>query len=70
MDTNRISVDIESHDHKLLKSYCASIGVTIKEFVLEAVLHQLEEKLKQKEFQNGFKRNTSDSGVSSSNHSD
>lgn len=70
MDTNRISVDIESHDHKLLKSYCASIGVTIKEFVLEAVLHQLEEKLKQKEFQNGLKRNTSDSGLSSSNHSD
>lgn len=70
MDTNRISVDIESHDHKLLKSYCASIGVTIKEFVLEAVLHQLEEKLQQKEFQNGLKRNTSNSGISSSNHSD
>lgn len=61
VDKNRISVNIESHDHKLLKSYCASIGITIKEFVLNAVLHQLEEKLKEKEFQNGLKRRTNSS---------
>lgn len=64
MDTNRISVDIESHDHKLLKSYCASIGVTVKSFVLTAVLGQLEEKLKQKEFQDGLKRSTNSSRIS------
>lgn len=55
MDTNRISVDIESHDHKLLKSYCASIGVTIKEFVLQAVINQLEDKLKESDFQSQLK---------------
>lgn len=46
MGTNRISVDIESHDHKTLKIYCASIGITIKEFVIACVLKSLEEKVK------------------------
>lgn len=57
MDTNRISVDIECHDHRLLKSYCASIGVTVKKFVLDAVICQLEEKLKQRDSKEKEKKN-------------
>lgn len=64
METNRISVDLDSHDHKLLKTYCASIGVTIKAFVLDCVLQTLEDKEKQKEFENGHnnRSNSSSSG--------
>ena len=61
MDTNRISVDLDSHDHKLLKTYCASIGVTIKAFVLDCVLQTLEDKEKQKRFQDGLNNRSNSS---------
>jgi uncharacterized protein (DUF1778 family) len=50
MNTNRISVNIKSEDHRLLKSYCASAGITIKDFVLESVLMKIKEKINHGDF--------------------
>ncbi len=67
MQKNRISVDLDSHDHKLLKTYCASIGVTIKAFVLDCVLQTLEDKEEQNRFQNGLNNRTDSRSSRSSN---
>ncbi len=58
--SHRISVDINSEDHRMLKTFCASNGISIKEFVLGTIKNTLEDNTKIKEFQNGF-RNISDS---------
>jgi len=55
MNTNRISVDVEINDHRLLKSYCGSEGITIKDFVIDAIFQQLEKKLNKNERNYGFK---------------
>jgi len=65
-ETNRISVDIDTHDHRLLKSYCARHGIKIKEFVASCVIDRLEEKLKEEEFQHGLKSNSNNSRISHS----
>ncbi len=42
MATTRISIDINEEDHKYLKMCCAKLGVSIKEFVLEAVQEKIK----------------------------
>ena len=56
MQTNRISVDIASTDHKILKSYCATAGITIKDFVVESVLDNLETALEIKKIKKKGRR--------------
>lgn len=43
MSNHRISVDIDEEDHKFLKMHCAKMGVTIRQFVSNAVINTLEE---------------------------
>ena len=43
MATHRISVDIDENDHKYLKMCCVKLGVSIRQFVLEAVIDRVEE---------------------------
>lgn len=55
----RLSVLIDLNEHKLLKMCCAEIGVSITEFVLDAVGEAIDLYLYQKE----FKELTRDDGV-------
>ena len=43
MTTHRISVDIDEEDHRYLKMCCAKIGVTIKDFVIDATIDRIDE---------------------------
>ena len=43
MTTHRISVDIDEEEHKYLKICCAKLGVSIRKFVLDAVINKVEE---------------------------
>lgn len=43
MATNRISIDIDENEHKYLKMCCVKMGISIKQFVLEAVLNKVDE---------------------------
>lgn len=42
MGTHRISVDIDEDEHKYLKMCCAKLGMTIKEFVIGAIILQVD----------------------------
>lgn len=43
MATHRISVDIDEEEHKYLKMCCVKMGMSIRQFVLEAVINRVEE---------------------------
>lgn len=43
MTTHRISIDIEENEHKYLKMCCAKLGVTIKQFVLNATIDKVDD---------------------------
>lgn len=43
MATNRISIDIDEDEHKHLKMCCVKMGISIKQFVLEAVINRVDE---------------------------
>lgn len=38
----RLSIEIEEYDHKYLKMCCLKMGVSIKEFVLNAVIEKVD----------------------------
>jgi hypothetical protein len=40
--SNRISIEIDSDEHKYLKMCCAKLGISIKEFVLNATLECID----------------------------
>lgn len=42
MATHRISIDIDENEHKYLKMCCAKLGVTIKQFVIEATIEKVD----------------------------
>ena len=44
MTTRRISFDIEEEEHKNLKSYCAKLGMTIRELVIRAINDKVQKK--------------------------
>lgn len=41
--SHRISVDMPEEEHRYLKMCCAKLGISIKEFVLKAVIASVEE---------------------------
>lgn len=43
MATNRISIDIDENEHKYLKMCCVKMGVSIKQFVLDAIINKVDE---------------------------
>jgi len=45
MTTRRISFDIEEEEHKNLKSYCAKLGMTIRELVIRAINDKVQKKI-------------------------
>lgn len=45
MTTRRISFDIEEEEHKNLKSYCAQLGMTIRELVIRAINDKVQKKI-------------------------
>ena len=42
MATHRISVDIDEEEHKYLKMCCVKMGISIKQFVLKAVIDRVD----------------------------
>lgn len=42
METHRISIDIDHENHRKLKIYCASLGITIKKFILNSILKEIQ----------------------------
>ncbi len=59
----RLAVGMESFQHKILKMCCAQMGVTITEFVLEAVNDAVDLYLYQKEFNESIKAEREKNGV-------
>lgn len=45
MSTRRISFDIDEEEHKNLKSYCAQLGLSIRELVIRAINDKVQHKL-------------------------
>ena len=45
MTIRRISFDIEEEEHKNLKSYCAQLGMTIRELVIRAINDKVQKKM-------------------------
>lgn len=43
MANHRISIDIEEDEHKYLKMCCAKLGITIKQFVIDAIIEKVDE---------------------------
>jgi hypothetical protein len=43
MKKTRLSVDIDNNEHKFLKMCCAKLGMSIKEFVVEATINAVDE---------------------------
>jgi hypothetical protein len=42
MAIHRISIDIDEDEHKYLKMCCAKLGVTIKQFVINATIDKVD----------------------------
>jgi hypothetical protein len=42
MATHRISIDIDEDEHKYLKMCCVKLGITIKDFVINATIEQVD----------------------------
>lgn len=39
----RLTLDMESDEHMLIKSACATLGISMRQFLLEAAFEKLEE---------------------------
>ena len=42
MATHRISIDIDEDEHKYLKMCCVKLGMTIKQFVIDATIDRVD----------------------------
>ena len=42
MNTQRLSFDMPSEEHKYLKMCCAKLGISIKDFIIKATIEKVE----------------------------